>query len=406
MLVRILFLLSLFISINAYSGAAEKWEYEPVMKDMNIHVKAHKVDQYGTAVNDYEYNTKIDPKTDANRTKMGKVGFGRLLKSAGWGLLGSAALQALLEAVDWVIDPETQSIWRNKPNYSGGFACKNFGYKWKVSSGSYTCPVEAFADHNICKTNGTAKDCKIKELWADQWHTTKVSDLADSSIPERIDIEVSFDYNGTKDSNYITLYKADKIDAVQLKETLTPEELADYANHTHPDYSNPELAPKIEPKYSPEIASDLWKPSNTWEEANSPTVQEVNRQLDQAQPEPKEDPEITPNPDTGGMTLPSFCSWASPVCEFIKWFKDDSEKLEDDEIDIEIPEEQELDDSIFSTNEQCPPDLVITYTLLQTHQITYSYQNMCNAFTVARPVVIFIGGLIALFILGGYRSSE
>ena len=98
----------------AYAGAAEKWEYEPVMKDMNIHVKGYKVDQYGNAANDYEYNTKIDPKTTANKQKMGTVGFGRLLKSTGWGLLGAAALEALLASVDWIIDPAAQSIWRNK----------------------------------------------------------------------------------------------------------------------------------------------------------------------------------------------------------------------------------------------------------------------------------------------------
>ena len=114
----------IFIINNAYAGAAEKWEYDVIPdQSQTLKIKGHKVDQYGAAVNDYDYNTKIDPKTASNRTKMGTVGMGRLLKISGWGLLGSAALGALLEAVDWVIDPATQSIWRNKKNSDPEYGC-------------------------------------------------------------------------------------------------------------------------------------------------------------------------------------------------------------------------------------------------------------------------------------------
>lgn len=409
MLIRILFLLSLFISINAYSSAAEKWEYDVIPdQSQRLQIKGHKVDQYGAAVNDYDYNTKIDPKTSSNKFKMGTVGMGRLLKTTGWGLLGSAALEALLKSVDWILDPATQSIWRNAKQ-PDNYSCEFFDETGKVMIFGNT--------GNLNRCPDLAAKAQVKEYLDRYNFTDPVYTGFRVDVREGIKTGVRsfyYDYtyldtNSVRKSNSVrvtALVDPNQATSTPQKEYLTPEELADYANKTHKDYSDPQLAPKLEPKYSPSIQTDLWKPSNPWEETNSPTVQEVKKELEKASPEPKEDPELTPNPETGGLALPSFCTWAVSVCEFIKWFKEDPETPEKDELEIDTPEEQELDDSIFSTNQQCPPDLVISYTLLKTHQISFSYQNMCNAFTVARPVVIFIGGLIALFILGGYRSSE
>src|SRR5690606_12052887 len=86
----------------------------------------------------------------------------------------------------------------------------------------------------------------------------------------------------------------DYVPTPQQKEYLTHEALADYANKSHSDYAKPELAEKLNPMYSPNIASDLWKPSNDWEKENSPTVKEVNDQLNKTNPEPVKPPEIIP----------------------------------------------------------------------------------------------------------------
>lgn len=360
-LVPLLLSFLFFFSITElHAGAAEKWEYEPVMKDMNIHVTAHKVDQYGAAVNDYEYNTKIDPKTAANRTKAGTVGMGRLLKTTGWGLLGFAALEALLEAVDWVIDPESQSIWRYKKDPSINLSCKNFGFTWKSTVGNpYTCFYDAALESVQAECKNGLTNCQIEEMSINSSYTVDVTQLPNDSSVSTIFIRYSAIYAGSLRYFGIQIQKHQKIEVKPPeKEILTADELADYANHTHPDYSNPELAPKLEPKYSPEIASDLWKPSNPWEETNSPTVQEVNKKLDEAQPEPKKDPELTPNPETGGTTLPSFCSWAASVCEFIKWAKEPPESPES----IDVPEKeidrQEIKKDLITLNvRSCPADI-------------------------------------------------
>ena len=347
-----------FFSITElHAGAAEKWEYEPVMKDMNIHVTGHKVDQYGAAVNDYEYNTKIDPKTAANRTKAGTVGMGRLLKTAGWGLLGSVALEALLEAVDWVIDPETQSIWRNKKSNNPEYGCF-----YTDSKGN---PID-FVFYGIKPEACPLTALKAAaDLNAQLYSPPRVYEFVSWTIPpvQGSDVnpqgEFKFTESGSQYYETFTLGITPKQNTSPAeKEYLTPEDLADYANHTHPDYADPELAPKLEPKYSPEIASDLWKPSNPWEKTNSPTVQEVNKKLDEAAPEPKTEPELTPNPETGAFKFPPFCEIAAPVCEFFKWVKEPPESPESIDVPEKEIDKQEIKKDLVTLNvRSCPADI-------------------------------------------------
>lgn len=345
----------LFLSVTElHASAAEKWEYEPVMKDMNIHVKGYKVDQYGNAVNDYEYNTKIDPKTTANKQKMGTVGFGRLLKTTGWGLLGSAALEALLEAVDWVIDPEAQSIWRNKSDSGGSVGCSG-GFLWQYRVEYVSCPIDAI----------NLQLRKWEKEFPGQTFEFVRFDIPDIYTAARNKEKVTFTFRQTfADGKSVEkplqqiLYKLDPNAQPVTKEYLTPQELADYANHTHSDYADPQLAPKLAPKYSPNIASDLWKPSNNWEKDNSPTVQEVNNQLDKTNPEPVKPPEITPNPETGGSVLPSFCSWAVTICDFISWFKESPDSPEAIDVPEKELEKKEIRKDLITANvSSCPADI-------------------------------------------------
>lgn len=342
----------LFFSVTElHASAAEKWEYEPVMKDLNIHVKGYKVDQYGNAVNDYEYNTKIDPKTLENRKKAGSVGFGRLLKTTGWGLLGSAALEALLNSVDWILDPEAQSIWRYKKKPVDG-TCQSEYCSLKLTITVNNSPNNPFysidtAEAEVERVTGR-KRSEYQYVWTPRY--------ASNGDLQQLRLSIRTATGGTL-GEYAFAYPDPKPEP-QEKEYLTPEQLADYANKTHPDYSNPQLAPKLEPKYSPNIASDLWKPSNPWEEVNSPTVQEVQRKLDQAQPEPKKDAEIKPNPETGGSVLPKFCDWAASICDFIDWVKQPPETPEPIEVPEKELEQKEIKKDLISANvRSCPADI-------------------------------------------------
>ncbi|WP_152878558.1 virulence factor TspB C-terminal domain-related protein [Acinetobacter guerrae] len=386
---------------HAFAGAAEKWEYEPVQKPLNIEVKAYKVDQYGDAINDKKYEVKIDPKTTANKAKAGAVGMSRLLRRANWALNGYDALQALLEAVDWIIDPQAQSIWRYKqqsdtgsPNQCSGNIFedgKYFSVKWQGGQNTYGCPLEAAKEQ--LRIRGT--DFKFVK-WVGDLEQNKVNWVKE------------YEFSGPWGNDFASV-KATKDQEIKPdKEVLTEEELAEYANHTHPDYSKPELAAKLEPKYKPEVQTNLWKPLNDWEYANSPTVQEVKRQLENASPRTEDDKikENEPDPETGAnsFSLPAFCSWATAVCDVIDWVKKDEPS--DNELDIDQNTETEPDSSInFST--ACPAKIPLTFQWNGgTLDFSFDFTMWCEAIsTFVYPIVVALGSLHALYIVAGVRQD-
>lgn len=401
----------------AYAGAAEKWDYEvsPIPdQNQRVVVTGHKVDQYGDAVNDSKYKTTIDPKTLPNKQKMGGVAIAKLLKKANWASAGVEAFQALLEGIDWVMDAERQSIWRYKQS-GPSFACKNFGHKWNFGSSSFTCPSEAaealMQQHQSTFSNNS--DYRIKELWTDQNKTQKISDLSEFT-GTRIYVEFSFLYKptGTRVDNGGHINRGEKIqNQPQEKEYLTPETAADYANKTHPDYNNPAYKPKLDEKYKPEIVPNLWKPHNEWEKTNSPTAQEVVRQLEQSNPT-SQDKDIEQKTDeqgnpTGAFSLPEFCAWATPVCDFIKWVKDNPEN--EDEAP-EIPQELDigtLDTGTFQATAGCPAPIQVPVNFGTGGNVEISYEPICQfaeKWSFVAPLIGFLSG--AMILVGVGRKGE
>jgi hypothetical protein len=386
-----------------YAGAAELWKYEPTLKDMNIKVTGHKVDALGNAVNDAKYTRTIDPKVGAARTAQGTVGMGRLLKTSGWGLLGYAALEGLLNAVGWVIDPASQSIWRNKqsdqPSYG---SCYGGKYLFRAGSGQFTtCPMET-----IEKYWASASKPRIKYEFL-RWQATP-DDVLIYKTQSRITYVVLSTVDGVKsESPDQSLQYKDNPDYKPdpaPKEVMTPDILSDYVNRTHPDYADPNLAPKLEPKWNPQIAPDLWTPANKFEETNSPTVQIAKKELDNANPT-SPDPEVKPNPDTGGMTLPSFCDWASVVCDFVKDFSKEPDN-ENNELDLDNPVEAEPDSNIsFST--ACPAKIPLTFNWNgSTLDFSFDFTIWCQSIsTFVYPIVVALGSLHALYIVAGVRQD-
>ncbi|MBY3624733.1 hypothetical protein HGO21_35130 [Acinetobacter sp. CUI P1] len=427
--ITILFLFLTFsFATHAYSAAAEKWEYDVIPdQTQRLQVTGHKVDQYGFAVNDYEYKTKIDPKTAVNRTKMGTVGMNRLLKVTGWGILGNAALQSLLEAVDWVIDPEAQSIWRYKKDNVIDYSCSGnifsngrwYEAKWAAPNVSpVACPKEA-ADNFLEKKS--LSDFSGFEYKFIAW-------VSEPDFNKNLDGWTKRFYFTTPWGQDIANVSAEKgeLAAPTQKEELTPEQLADYVNHTHSDYSNPDLAPKLAPKYSPDIASDLWKPANPFEEQNSPTVKEVEKELEKANPTPKDDKikENQPDPETGSksFSLPSFCSWATKVCEFadfikkeyqavrdvvVNYFKEPVVSDKDNELEFNDPTDDITDTSV-SFSSSCPQPIVLAD--FNFHGIPIHWQLDFSAWcdslsTYLKPIVIAMASFSAVLILGGVREN-
>lgn len=401
-------------SIVFASAAEELWKYEPTLKDMKVNVTAHKVDHLGNAVNDNTYKTQIDPKTAANKTAQGRVGINRLLKVSGWGYVGAAALEALLEAVDWVIDPEAQSIWRNKKNPDPTYACEYYDASGKIMifrtslGGEHRCPLTAI-ERGL---DAWVISNKFKSAEFIRW--VDVDPFGDMRPGKTIRFE--HDYVNSSDVKRTdTRTITANIDPDQTtknppqKEIMTPDVLSDYINHTHPDYADPTLAPKLDPKYNPnEIIPPLWKPQTDYEYDNSPTVDIIKKDLDKQNPN-SPDPEVKPNPETGGMTLPSFCDWAKVVCDFVKDFnkepdlKDRDNTVQIDELPITPPVA-----NYFSWNAYCPFQNKSSQISIndQTTSVDSDLSSWCTMASEVKPFVIAAGSIASLMIISGVGIKE
>ncbi|NAR63978.1 hypothetical protein GPS57_09295 [Acinetobacter haemolyticus] len=414
----IVFLLSLTIALSpsiVWASAAEKWDYE-VKPDTNqrLKVTGHKVDQFGDAVNDKKYTTTIDPKTTANKQKMGGVGIAKLLKKANWASAGVEAFQALLEGIDWVMDLEAQSIWRYKtPN--DDYSCK---YLTPSSTGGDTQVKEFYADDgtkSLCPIDIAIKRLDIRASSGTYPAGTRLEFVKWDPVltPQTINFRFQFsvlrpEATGMTYEYYNVPYKNIPYNPPVDKEYLTPEQAADYANHTHPDYTNPKYAERANPLYKPEIQENLWKPHNEWERLNSPTVQEAIRQLEVANPDAKDDTikENEPNPETGekSFSLPAFCNWATAVCDYFEWAKQEPE-LEKEEIEIQEP--KEFDNSVFTkdrfqVSRQCPVPEQHTITLSGV-SVSFSFDMtpLCTVLEMARPALVACSYLYAAYIVIG-----
>ncbi len=405
----IVFLLSLTIALSpsiVWASAAEKWEYD-VIPDQNqkLKVTGHKVDQFGDAVNDKKYTTTIDPKTVANKQKMGGVAIAKLLKKANWSSVGVEAFQKLLEGIDWVMDLEAQSIWRYKKTDSYS-TCFDGKYLFMAgSSVENICPDVAIAEH---WANESGSSIQYKFL---EWKYTPTQRIIDKTAPY-----IEYSVSGTTSSgttNYPgqRLSYRDNPDYVPTdkeKEYLTPDQAADYANHTHPDYTNPKYQDRANPLYKPEIQEKLWKPHNKWEEENSPTVQEAIKQLELANPDSKDDTikENEPNPETGekSWTLPPPCDYFVKLCDYIDWVQQEPH-LDKDEVEIKTP--LEFDTSIFTkdrfqVSRQCPAPEQHTISLSGV-SVSFSFDMtpLCTVLEMARPALVACSYLYAAYIVIG-----
>ena len=393
----------------AFAGAAEKWDYEvdPIPdRNQRVVVTGHKVDQFGDAVNDSKYKTTIDPKTLPNKQKMGGVAIAKLLKKANWASVGVEAFQKLLEGIDWVMDPASQSIWRYKNTSSYSCSTPDSNNMIKVYYAPYTdqhkCPYDAVLSYMSKLTElATEGSTYTFVKWNYENYKDKPSFLYNRVTPKGVITE----YNTTLNTKNVPY------DGSSQKEYLTPEAAADYANKTHPDFNNPAYKPKLDENYKPEIVPNLWKPHNEWEKTNSPTVQEVERQLEQANPT-SQDKDIEQKTDeqgnpTGSFSLPEFCAWATPVCDFIKWVKDNPDNEEESP---ETPHEIDLgtlDTGTFKATAGCPAPIQVPVNLGTGGNVEISYEPICqfaSKWSFVAPLIGFLSG--AMILVGVGRKGE
>lgn len=416
-----------FIAISAYAASKPSakptiWEIvEATPKKTNIlddvvdatnlndvvEATGRKLDYDRTPVDNKVYKARVNPRIPETKAAIGSNAMKKLLKVSGWGYAAVEGVKLLLEGIDWVMDPEAQSIWRYKPSDNPGYDCKNFGYKWQTAKGAvYRCPIDAAnaALRERVQLQPNLSGPQVLQLCTESSCAVDISTLSATSNVGSIYVKGRAIYTPTGTYTEIgeTIKRGEKIVEERDKEVLTEDALADYMLGTHKDFQDQKYKDKLPKPNTWTGVAQQFKPENKFEEENSPTVKITQEQLDQALPE-SEDTTVKPtepDPETGekGWKFPPFCSWATAVCEHFKWVQSDDDLGDDDD---QEPDTSVLDrefDTTFSASGSCPPNVKIPFPPFGDLEI--GGDKICSFFGYLKYGVLAACSFAAMLIVG------
>lgn len=99
---------------------------------------------------------------------------------------------------------------------------------------------------------------------------------------------------------------------------------------------------------------------------------------------------------------PSFCSWASVVCEFIDWVKGSPDLPAAPLLPVQDISATSQTWSLNLGSGSCPADVDVS--LIQGQHLTYSYSQLCwTLSTYIYPIVMLMSSILSLYILAGVK---
>lgn len=419
----ILLLFTLFTftsSIYAATPKVDPWKYEPQRRagtdilDIIAERTVEKsvLDQVidNTTLQDVITETEkrrasVQVSTSTAKKAMGNTMMKRIFKNTAkgglWGTIGVTALQSLLEGIDWVMDPASQSIWRYKS--SDGLNCtgsEEYVFRWQEPTYSQ-CPIDAVKAH-LRTINQNGPSYPVYEFV--KWDVLDVIEAAKTG--QTIYFTVQSTFNGvTKLYPNQSLQAMKNPDFVQEKETLTDEQLADYMLGQHPDFNKEKYKPKLPAPQTWTSVAEAFKPANDYEYDNNPAVQIAKHAIENGSAirnETDTNTDVTTKPDGSGFNLPEFCTWAKYVCDFVDWYKESPEQ------ENEQPE-QDIDDkgifsrkfdTLFSLPKDCPPDIPFELDAYYFHgSYSISLKWLCIIFSALGYPLVFVSHCTGIWIL-------
>lgn len=111
--------------------------------------------------------------------------------------------------------------------------------------------------------------------------------------------------------------------------------------------------------------------------------------------------QTTTGTSTGSIQFPAFCDWAGIVCDWIGWTKEEPEEPKYDQpvlTEVQIPY---APFSIASFNAQCPVDMNLSLDLMgQNQNFVLPMSPFCDFFSSIKPFVIALASFFAVRLLG------
>lgn len=348
-----------------------------VNKDGTIETKVKR--SYLPAVTD----GKIIDKTRSYKLALNAKKFAKYLgKGAGYATFAQMAIDILGAGVDYVLDPANNAV--------------------KVNRGDYI-------------VSGTNYRGTTAQEACDNWLASQYKGFADSVKATGINDGYchvyggTYKYNGNIGSTWRRIITDTRVMSEEefAKEVLkaAATQNNDKAKKVVVDYVKQEILDGDHDDTINDIVRDINSDTNTQPNPTDNTT--PNKDTDN---NPSANPQAKPNKpkekdDGGGFELPPFCQWASHVCKFIDWFREDPGLGEPDKIDIPVQDrndlaQQDINKQYYNAVGQCPAPAVVNTNF---GQIKIPYDTLCNFFARHSPILIAIAYLIGGYIVIGRK---
>lgn len=350
----------------------------------------------------------------------------RVLARGGATAALTIAVEQLLGAVDWVLDPENNQITYTKPieptdpndptvpriwalgaNEGGGYI-----YASKEQAGRAMCSIKGGSYSGITWTSSGGDLANVGCIDSNgnvkQWNLLSIAnpsydpDAETDNKPKHLPLDtvaqqvISNAESGNADAQSAVRAAADTIVAEAETDNTKARPIVQQLENTQSIPTDQTAKGEAVPKEN----------ANTENPASSPT---------------------TSTPTDISLDFPIFCDWAPSVCQAAKvvitkpvewaenikvayddavdYFKSEPEET-DNELDIDQNTDSEPDSSIsFSTS--CPAKIPLTFQWNGgTLDFSFDFTMWCEAIsTYVYPIVVALGSLHALYIVAGVRQD-
>lgn len=344
--------------------------------------------------------------------------------AAGYAL--SVAVEQLLGAVDWVLDPANNQIRYKVPVCSNGQQCGQYVWVNGSIGGSTFFNSAEDACRAISNLGGGFEKYQYKRLEGNTCIYTFGSDTSDI---RRITVSQVLNPNAVDEEE-----KTLPLDVVASR-VISNAESGDTNAQAATTAAAADIvaeAEKDDAKARP-IASQA-EANATTKPADAAEAEKANEAQGEAKPN-----EANPEATDLSIKFPIFCNWAPTICEAAQvvisfpntltgWWDTAKSKAEEwalsiseawtsvkdwaksekqDDTELDIPEQEQPDiDTDIAFGGSCPSDREAEVNMgVGIIKLPISYEPICTTVSTAKPVLIFVGFFIAALIIGGVKTE-
>lgn len=351
---------------------------------------------------------KIIDKTKSFKLALNAKKFGKYLtKGAGYATFAQMAIDILGSGVDYVLDQKNNSVQ----------ITTNTNVVWKLDNQEYNNADDACkaAFNRSSAFASNKKYVGVKNVGDRFKNGAWIADC----YYEYTDIKIQsyFNVNGlVKSKSDVKVMSEEEF----AKEILKAAQNNDKAKKVIVDYAKNEIKNGDHDSDIKKVVDELNNDTDTSTDSHSDdkttntdtstnqttgtttdnkTDTTTNTQTNQKENKDKKE-------ESGNFELPPFCKWASHVCKFIDWFKEDPNNLgESDKIDILVHDRndlayQDINKQYYNAVGQCPAPAVVNTNF---GQIKIPYDTLCSFFSRHSPILIAIAYLIGGYIVIGRK---